>query len=168
MSYVIVAPMWPETYSEPDLLNYQNLMRAELARLGFHEAENGAAPALTVTLSYSGGPAARYVPAIPKSDNARVVSSSGSAMPGTARSYPVGPNGGFQAVAAQPQIDVGGHNRGPTMRELEVSIRAASDGKQLFRVNVHNRDGDESTDIFSIMLQNALVGFPGVNGTVFR
>jgi len=166
-SYVIVEPMWPDTYSAPALLNYQNLLRAELTRLGFHEVENGTA-ALKITLSYSNGAmASHYVAGIPQSDNARTMSSR-SGTPATGHSYTTGANGPFQPGATATPGNAKGYNRTATLRELEVTIRSAADGKQLFRANVHNSSGDEATDVLSSMLQSALAGFPAVNGTVRR
>lgn len=54
-------------------------------------------------------------------------------------------------------------------RELQVGIRSAADGKRLFDVTVHNASRQPSTPlIMPALVKSAFEGFPGPNGVARR
>jgi hypothetical protein len=163
-SYVFEAP--PTFDNTLEYQSYQNLVRGQLAQLGFREANTGAA-ALKVAMRFT----TTDVPV-------RVVQ---PAMP-LFYDYPYyrfgprfGPRGRFVARyhpfydpfwSPFPAYDVSIEHQ--YRRELQVSIKGAGD-KRLFDVTVHNMSGELSTPaVMPALVQSAFAGFPGPSGATRR
>ncbi|MEH6436502.1 DUF4136 domain-containing protein [Massilia sp. DD77] len=148
--------------------SYQELVRGELARLGFRDA-NGAKPALTVGMRFT-------TTDIPVRVLEPVMSPFYHPMPrfgygyrGFHRRY----WGGWYSPFYDPfwgpypayQVSIEHQYR----RELQVSIKQASDAKRLFDVTVHNTSRELSTpEVMPALVKSAFAGFPGVSGTARR
>ena len=168
-SYVFeVPPMQDDTL---EWRAYQDLVRGQLARLGFRDA-GGAKPALTVSMRFT----TTDVPV-------RVIEPVMSPfyqpmwhpMPryafrgrGFHRGYW---GGGWYSPFYDPfwnpayQVSVEHQYR----RELQVGIKSASDGKRLFDVTVHNMSRQMSTPaLMPALVQSAFEGFPGQSGVARR
>lgn len=153
------APTAPQD-NTLELQSYENLVRGQMNRLGFHEAQQS--PALTVAMRFQtiDVPTQVLYPAGPYY-------------------YPYGPGFGY----------IGWHRRywggwyspfydpfwGPAPydvetvqryhRQLEISIQSASDGKRLFDVTVRNVSRQVSTPaVMPALVQSAFQDFPGPNG----
>jgi hypothetical protein len=172
-SYVLEAP--PPQDDTLELRSYQNLVRAELARLGFQEAVDGSAPALKVAMRFTTTdiPVRVIEPMYPMTyyPSARFM---------FAQPYHRGYWGGrrywgggwyspfydpfwFGMPAYTEQV------RHYYKRELQVGIKAANDGKRLFDVTVHNTSRELSTPvIMPALVHSAFAGFPGVSGVARR
>ncbi|MEW6371987.1 MAG: DUF4136 domain-containing protein [Pseudomonadota bacterium] len=170
-SYVFEAP--PAMDNTLEFQSYQNLVRGQLAQLGFHEAP--AAPAaLKVAMRFT----TTEVPV-------RVVEPAISMYSGSPF-YPYyrygprfGPRFGVRGRWAGwhhpfydpfwnpfPAYEVSIQNQ--YRRELQVSIKDASD-KRLFDVTVHNMSRELSTPVvMPALVQSAFAGFPGPSGGVRR
>lgn len=159
-SYVFEAP--PTFDNTLEYQSYQNLVRGQLAQLGFREANTGAA-ALKVAMRFT----TTDVPV-------RVVQ---PAMP-LFYDYPYyrfGPRGRFVRRYSPfydpfwgpfPAYDVSIQHQ--YRRELQVSIKDAGD-KRLFDVTVHNMSGELSTPVvMPALVQSAFAGFPGPSGVARR
>jgi hypothetical protein len=163
-SYVFEAP--PTFDNTLEYQSYQNLVRGQLAQLGFREANTGAA-ALKVAMRFT----TTDVPV-------RVIQ---PAMP-LFYDYPYyrlgprfGPRGRFVARyhpfydpfwSPFPAYDVSIEHQ--YRRELQVSIKDAG-GKRLFDVTVHNMSGELSTPaVMPALVQSAFAGFPGPSGVARR
>jgi hypothetical protein len=160
-SYVFEAP--PTFDNTLEYQSYQNLVRGQLAQLGFREANMGAA-ALKVAMRFT----TTDVPV-------RVVQ---PAMP-MFYDYPYyrfGPRGRFVRRyhpfydpffwGPFPAYDVSIEHQ--YRRELQVSIKGAGD-KRLFDVTVHNMSGELSTPVvMPALVQSAFAGFPGPSGVARR
>jgi hypothetical protein len=163
-SYVFEAP--PTFDNTLEYQSYQNLVRGQLAQLGFREANVGAA-ALKVAMRFT----TTDVPV-------RVIQ---PAMP-LFYGYPYyrvgprfGPRGRFVARyhpfydpfwSPFPAYDVSIEHQ--YRRELQVSIKGAGD-KHLFDVTVHNMSGELSTPaVMPALVQSAFAGFPGPSGVARR
>ena len=150
--------------------NYQNLVRAELARLGFTEAAGTAAPTLRVAMHFSTFERLeRVIEAIdpfwtgpgywPRHAYYR--------NPWAYRQF-----GYFQPYYYDPFL-VGPANLRETIRryyerQLRVSINAA-DGKKLFDVTVQNTSRKASTAaVMPALVASAFAGFPGQSGVPHR
>jgi hypothetical protein len=152
---------------------YQELVRTQLARQGFRDAE-GATPALTVSMRFT----TTDVPV-------RVIEPmmtpyfypSARFGYGGYRGYNRGFNrrywGGWYSPFYDPfwgpypsyQTSIEHHYQ----RELQVSIKASGDGKRLFDVTVHNTSRNMSTpEIMPALVQSAFEGFPGQSGVARR
>lgn len=174
-SDVTTFHQWPaqlssKTYSidapEDDTLevrSYLDLVRSQLAQLGFQEAGSDAAlkvkmrfrtidvpvnvvqavdPFYGVSSRYGWGPYRRHF---------------ASAYYGGFDPFWGGP-AGYQVVA-----------RHVYQRDVQVAIRSAVDGKPLFDVTVHNNSGEASTPaLMPALIQSAFAGFPGPNGGARR
>jgi hypothetical protein len=145
-----------------ELQNYENLVRNQLARLGFHEAQQ--APALKVSV--------RFVTAdVPT----QVL------YPAYAPFYPYSARFGYGGLRRRywgggwyspfydpfwgpvPRYEVEEEHR--YHRQLQISISSATDNKRLFDVTVRNVSKTMSTPaVMPALVQSAFEGFPGPNG----
>ena len=172
-SYVLEAP--PPQDDTLELRSYQNLVRAELARLGFQEAVGGNAPALKVAMRYTTTdvPVRVLEHAYPMTfyPSARFMFSHPFYRPhwGGRRYW----GGGWYSPFHDPfwygmpayteQI------RHYYKRELQVAIKTASGDQRLFDVTVHNTSRTWSTpEVMPALVQSAFTGFPGVSGVARR
>lgn len=171
-SYVIEAPAPQDDTLE--LRSYQNLVRAELARLGFREAVGGD-PALKVSmrLTTTDIPVRRIEAVYPATyfPSARFGFGSPFYRPywGGRRYW----GGGFYSPFYDPfwmgMPEYTETIRHVYRRELRVAIQSASDGKRLFDVTVHNNSEEMSTPaLMPALVQSAFAGFPGVSGVARR
>ncbi len=167
-SYTIEAPAPQDDTLE--LRSYQNLVRAELGRLGFQEAAAGTKPALKVGLRVT----TTDVPVRVLEPNFPMYSSSARFMAPYAfhRPYWGGRRywgGGWYSPFYDPfwygmpqYTEVIKHFYN---REIQVAITSAADGKRLFDVTVRNSSRDRSTpNLMPALVQSAFTGFPGVSG----
>ncbi|GGE77106.1 hypothetical protein GCM10008020_22340 [Massilia psychrophila] len=150
-----------------ELRSYQNLVRAQLGKLGFQEA--AATPALRVSMRFT----TTDVPV-------RVVQAVDPFFSPSARFAYMGPyhrrgywGGGLYSPfydpfwGGLPRYEV--VERHVYQRELQVGIRAAGDNRRLFDVTVHNNSGELSTPaLMPALVQSAFEGFPGPNGGARR
>lgn len=154
-SYAFEAPAPQDNTLE--LQAYQNLVRGQLTRLGFHEAPQS--PALKV--------AVRFVTVdVPT----QVV------YPSYAPISPYSARFGFGGFYHRrywasawydpfwgPRYDVEEEHR--YHRQLQIAISSASDNKRLFDVTVRNVSKTMSTPMMMpALVQSAFEGFPGPNG----
>jgi hypothetical protein len=163
-SYVFETP--PAIDNTLEYQSYQNLVRGQLAQLGFREANAGAA-ALKVAMRFT----TTDVPV-------RVIEPADPMFYGFS-SYRYGPRFGprgrwagwhhpfydpFWSPFPAYQVSVEHQFR----RELQVSIKDAA-GKRLFDVTVHNMSRALSTPaVMPALVHSAFAGFPGPNGAVRR
>jgi hypothetical protein len=163
-SYVFEAP--PSFDNTLEYQSYQNLVRGQLAQLGFREANMGA-PALKVAMRFT----TTEVPV-------RVVERVSPMFDdfGYYRLPPrFGPRGRFARWnhpfydpfwSPLPAYQVSIENQ--YRRELQVSIKDRGD-KRLFDVTVHNMSRELSTpEVMPALVHSAFAGFPGPSGTVRR
>ena len=164
-TYVFDAP--PPQDDTLELRSYQNLVRAQLGRLGFQEAVG--APALKVSMRFT----TTDVPV-------RVIQAVDPFFYSSARFAYMSPyhrrgywGGGLYSPfydpfwGGMPQYEV--VERHVFQREVQVAIRSASDNRQLFNVTVHNNSGQRSTPaLMPALVQSAFEGFPGPNGAARR
>jgi hypothetical protein len=171
-SFVIEAPSAQDDTLE--LRSYENLVRTELARLGFREAVTGE-PALKVSMRFSTTdiPVRRIEPVYPTTyyPSARFGFGSPFYRPywGGRRYW----GGGFYSPFYDPfwmgMPEYTETIRHVYRRELKVAIKSASDGKRLFDVTVHNNSEEMSTPtVMPALVQSAFAGFPGVSGVARR
>lgn len=170
-SYVFEVP--PPQDDTLEWRAYQDLVRGQLARQGFRDAD-GATPALTVSMRFTTTdipvrvmeplmtpyfyPSARFG-----------YGGYGGYRGGFNRRY----WGGWYSPFYDPfwgpypnyTTSIEHHYR----REVQVSIKAAGDGKRLFDVTVHNTSRNMSTpEIMPALVQSAFEGFPGPSGVARR
>jgi hypothetical protein len=170
-SYVFEAP--PMHDDTLEYRAYQDLVRGQLARLGFRYAAEGK-PALTVSMRFT----TTEVPV-------RVVE------PVTPLFHPLHhplyhpmyrpvPRFGHRGLrrpywgyhpfydpfwSPAYQVSIEHQYR----RELQVGIKSAQDGKRLFDVTVHNTSRELSTPaLMPALVQSAFEGFPGPSGVARR
>ena len=170
-SYELEAPAPQDDTLE--LRSYQNLVRGELARLGFREAV-GSAPALKVSMRFmtTDIPVRTIEPMYPMyHPGARFMFASPFHRPhwGGRRYW----GGGWYSPFYDPfwtgMPEFTETIRHVYRRELQVAIKAASDGKRLFDVTVHNNSRTMSTPkVMPALVHSAFVGFPGVSGAARR
>ena len=177
-SYGFEAP--PPQDDTLELRSYQNLVRAELAKLGFQEAAHGQKPALTVSMRFTTTdlPLRQLRPSYYGPAFSSFYYSPRVVWVPTRRGYvPRYVYGGYGAFGRpgwgnpfyDPWFDdpFGGYQevvRHHYKRELQVSIKSAA-GQRLFDVTVHNTSRDPSTPaIMPALVQSAFEGFPGPNG----
>jgi hypothetical protein len=146
-----------------ELRSYQELVRNQLAKLGFHDA-GASHPALLVSMHFT----TTDVPI-------RIIH---YYDPSPFFYYPYGRFGfyhrrywgrGFYSPFYDPFWDplpeaevIEHHNY---HRELQVTIKSARDGKHLFDVTVRNDSRELSTPkVMPALVQSAFEGFPGPNG----
>ncbi len=155
---------------------YQDLVRGELAKLGFRDA-NGATPALTVSMRFTTTDMPVRViepvmsPFYGPMFAPRVVYFRGRNGAIYRRFVGGGYNGGFYSPFYDPfwnsgyQVSIEHHYR----RELQVGIKQARDGQRLFDVTVHNTSRQMSTPaLMPALVQSAFQGFPGPSGVARR
>ncbi|GAB3459982.1 hypothetical protein GCM10027321_18870 [Massilia terrae] len=170
-SHVTTFNQWPAQLSDKsyafervapqqdslELHSYQELVRAQLAQLGFHDS-GADKPALLVSMRFM----TTDVPV-------RVLQAADPFWTGPYprfyspyRRYWGGWYGPYDPLWGPPystRIDHQYH------RVLHVTIRSAADGKRLFEVTVKNTSDEESTPaIMPAMVQSAFQNFPGPNG----
>jgi hypothetical protein len=142
--------------------SYQELVRGQLARLGFKDAGAGK-PALTVSMHF-----------ITTDVPVRVIQAADPFFyPPSAHFAWYGPRRHFYRGWYSPFYDPFWGNPYALeerivhqyQRELKVGIRSAGDGKQLFDVTVKNASRQPSTAaIMPALVQSAFQDFPGPNG----
>ena len=168
-SYVFEAP--PPQDDTLELRSYQNVVRGELGRLGFHEAGTSTAPALKVAMHFSTTdvPVRVIEPFYPYYSSMRFgFGSPFYRSPWGGRRFA----GGFYSPFYDPfwygmpmySQSVEHYYK----REVQVAIKAA-DGKRLFDVTVHNTSRESSSPVMMpALVQSAFIGFPGVSGVARR
>jgi hypothetical protein len=156
-SYAFEAPAPQDNTLE--LQNYENLVRGQLARLGFHEAQQAPALKVAVRVTTADVPTQVLYPAAPFFPSARFGY-------GFHRRYW---GGGWYSPfydpfwGPAPRYDVEEEHR--YHRQLQVAITSAADGKRLFDVTVRNVSKTMSTPMMMpALVQSAFEGFPGPNG----
>jgi hypothetical protein len=142
--------------------SYQELVRAQLARLGFHDS-GAARPAVTVAMHFT----TTDVPL-------RVIQAADPYFYPPMRIGWGGPRhrrywGGWYSPFHDPfwgsPFAYEERIVHQYQRELHVTIRSSKDGKQLFDVTVHNSSGERSTPaVMPALVQSAFQDFPGPNG----
>jgi hypothetical protein len=164
-SYAFEAP--PPQDDTLELRSYQDLVRGQLARLGFREA-GAARPALTVAMRFTTTdvPVRVIEPAFSPfySPSARFgFMGPRRRMWGSGWYSPF--NDPFWSPYPMYEVSVQHHYQ----RELQVAIKSAGDGKRLFDVTVHNISRQMSTPlVMPALVQSAFEGFPGPNGVARR
>ncbi len=165
-SYVFEAPR-----VEDDTLEYrayQDMVRGQLARLGFRDAAAGSKPALTVSMRFT----TTDVPVRVVEPVSPFYHPFYHPMPrfgyrGMHRRYWGGWYSPFYDPFWSPAYAVSIEHR--YRRELQVGIKAAGDGKRLFDVTVHNTSRQLSTPaVMPALVQSAFEGFPGPSGVARR
>ena len=168
-TYVFEAP--PAQDDTLELRSYQNLVRGELAKLGFQDAGASGTPTLKVSMRFT----TTDVPV-------RVIQADDPFMyysPFSAR-YAFRPyrrpyyyrgfyRGGWYSPFYDPFWGPPPMYREVTLheyhRELQVSIKSIKDDKRLFDVTVKNHSRTMSTPVvMPALVQSAFEGFPGVSG----
>lgn len=145
-----------------ELQSYENLVRTQLTRLGFHEAAQ--APALKVTMRFATIDVPTQV-IYPSYSPAFYPYSPRFAYMGWRRRYWGGWYSPFYDPmwGPGPAFDVEEEHR--YHRQMQLSILAATDGKRLFDVTVRNISKEMSTPaVMPALVQSAFEGFPGPNG----
>jgi hypothetical protein len=159
-SYAFEAPAPQDNTLE--LQNYENLVRGQLARLGFHEAPQAAALKVAVRVTTADVPTQVLYPAM-------------------APFYPYSARFGYAGLRRRywgggwyspfydpfwgpvPRYDVEEEHR--YHRQLQIAITSSADGKRLFDVTVRNVGKTMSTPaVMPALVQSAFEGFPGPNG----
>jgi hypothetical protein len=144
-----------------ELQNYENLVRNQLARLGFHEAPQAPALKVAVRVTTTDVPTQVVYPAY-----APFPLYSARFGYGFHRRYW---GGGWYSPfydpfwGPGPRYDVEEEHR--YHRQLQVAISSATDGKRLFDATVRNVSKTMSTPMMMpALVQSAFEGFPGPNG----
>jgi hypothetical protein len=161
-SYAFEAPAPQDDTLE--MRSYQELVRGQLARLGFHDAGAGK-PAVIVSMHFmTTDVPVRVVQAVDPWFYA----------PMSARFGWVGPRhhrywGGWYSPFHDPfwgnPYALESRVVHQYQRQLQVAIRSAMDGKRLFDVTVRNTSRQFSTPaIMPALVQSAFTEFPGPNG----
>ena len=167
-SYVFETP--PSFDNTLEYQSYQNLVRGQLAQLGFREANTSPA-ALKVAMRFTTTdvPVRVLEPTMPMFDNYSYYRFS-------PRFHPrFGPHGRFARWhhpfydpfwSPYPAYQVSIEHQ--YRRELQVSIKDRGD-KRLFDVTVHNMSRELSTPtVMPALVHSAFAGFPGPSGQVRR
>jgi len=165
-SYVFEAP--PPQDDTLEWRSYQELVRAQLAKLGFHDAGAGK-PALAVTMRFTTTdvPVRVLRPAI--SPFPLYYPAPRLGMRGYHRRLWGGWHHPFYDPFWDPYPAYEVSIEHMYRRELQVAIKSAADGKRLFDVTVHNVSGEISTPaIMPALVQSAFEGFPGPSGGARR
>jgi hypothetical protein len=164
-TYAFEAP--PPQDDTLELRSYQNLVRAELGKLGFQESAS--APALKVSMRFT----TADVPI-------RVIEAVDPFFYPSARFSYMAPyhrrafwGAGWYSPfydpfwGGMPEYRVS--TRHNYQREVQVAIKSASDNRRLFDVTVHNNSSERSTPaMMPALVQSAFAGFPGPNGVARR
>jgi hypothetical protein len=168
-SYVFEAPS-----QQDDTLEwraYQDLVRGQLARLGFQEAA-GAKPAMSVSMRFTTAevPVRVFEPTMSPFMSPmfypRYYSPRMAYRGGMYRRYWGGLYSPFYDPFWGPSYQETIESR--YRRELQVGIKSA-DGKRLFDATVHNMSREMSTPaLMPALVQSAFEGFPGPSGVARR
>lgn len=164
-SYVLEAPAPQDDTLE--LRSYQDLVRRQLAQIGFREAGTSK-PALLVSMRFmtTEVPVQVLQPTFNAFHHMPPMRVRYVGRRGMAR-------GGWYSPLYDPmwgapmmyETDVENHYR----RELQVAIKSAGDGRRLFDVTVHNVSTELSTPVvMPALVQSAFEGFPGPSGVARR
>ena len=164
-SYRFDAP--PKVEDTLEYRNYQNLVRAELSKLGFIEADGAAAAKLKVAMQFSTTVhAVRVVQAIDPFWNGRNYWRGYYRHPWGYRA-----GGAFYDPFYDPFMygpDLIETVRNEYERQLQVKI-GTRDGKTLFDVTVRNTSSVGSTPaVMPALVASAFAGFPGQSGVPHR
>jgi hypothetical protein len=170
-TYVIEAP--PQQDDTLELRSYHNLVRGQLARLGFQEAVTGT-PALKVAMRFTTTDVPVRV--IEPMMMGHYPSARFMFMPSLRYSHFGGRRywgGGFYSPFYDPfWYGMPAYTesiRHYYKREVQVAIKSATDGKRLFDVTVHNTSREMSTPVvMPAMVHSAFTGFPGISGVARR
>ena len=160
-SYAFETP--PPQDNTLELQSYQNLVRAQLDRLGFHEQPQ--APELKVSMRFTTTDVPTLVayPAFPSAAFGPRFYSPRFAYVGWRRRYWGGWYSPFYDPLWGPAYEVEEEHR--YHRQLQVGIASARDGKHLFDVTVRNVSRTMSTPaVMPALVQSAFTDFPGPNG----
>ena len=164
-TYVFDAP--PVQDDTLEWRSYQNMVRGELARLGFQDAGAAGTPSLQVSMRFMtvDVPVRVIEPVYSHFDHYW--------MPRTAFMRPYRPGYGYWRGWHSPFYDPFWY--GTPMyqesivhhykRELQVGIKSIKDGKRLFDVTVNNLSRTMSTpQVMPALVHSAFAEFPGVSG----
>lgn len=164
--YVFEAP--PPQDDTLELRSYQNLVRAELGKLGFQETTDAAALKVAMRFTTTDVP----IQVVQAVDPFFYSSSRFGFMYPYSR-YGFRGRGWYSpfydpfmnGLPAQYEVRIR-HNY---QRELQVAIRSATDNTRLFDVTVHNNSSVRSTPVvMPALVHSAFDGFPGPNGVARR
>ncbi|NNG22894.1 DUF4136 domain-containing protein [Telluria aromaticivorans] len=167
-TYVFEAP--PMQDDTLEWRAYQDLVRGQLARLGFRDADQGK-PALSVSMRFvTTDVPVRVIEPMMSPFYHPMVHPLRYSYRGRYRGFHNPYWGGWYSPVHDPfwspayQVSVEHQYR----RELQVGIKAA-DGKRLFDVTVHNTSRQMSTPaVMPALVQSAFEGFPGPSGVARR
>lgn len=167
-TYVFEAPAMQDDTLE--WRAYQDLVRGQLARLGFRDADQGK-PALSVSMRFvTTDVPVRVIEPMMSPFYHPMVHPLRYSYRGRYRGFHNPYWGGWYSPFHDPfwspayQVSVEHQYR----RELQVGIKAA-DGKRLFDVTVHNTSRQMSTPaVMPALVQSAFEGFPGPSGVARR
>lgn len=157
-TYSIDAPAPQDDTLE--VRSYLDLVRGQLARLGFQEA--GADAALKVKMRFR----TTDVPVqVVQAIDPFFTPSARFGYWGPRRHFASAYYGGFYDPFWGGRAGYQVIERHVYQRDLQVAIRSAKDGKPLFDVTVHNNSTQPSTPaLMPALVQSAFEGFPGPNG----
>ena len=142
--------------------SYQELVRGQLARLGFHDAGAGK-PALTVSMHFITTDVPVRV--IQAADPFFYPPSAHLAWYGPRRHFYRGWYSPFYDPLWGPPLAYDVEEQHRYHRELRVAIQSATDGRHLFDVTVRNVSRQMSTPaVMPALVQSAFQDFPGPNG----
>ena len=165
-SYVFEAP--PAQDDTLEYRAYQDLVRGQLARLGFRDATAGGKPALSVAMRFT----TTDIPVRVVEPVSPFYHPFYQPMPrfgyrGFHRRYWGGWYSPFYDPFWSPAYQVSVEHQ--YRRELQVGIKSSGDGKRLFDVTVHNLSRELSTPaLMPALVQSAFEGFPGPSGVARR
>ncbi|MEX5748912.1 DUF4136 domain-containing protein [Massilia sp. X63] len=168
-SYMFEAP--PVHDDTLEYRAYQDLVRGQLARLGFRDA-GGGKPALTVSMRFTTTdvPVRVVEPISPFYDpfyRPFYHPAARFGYRGVRRPYWGGWYSPFYDPFWSPAYQVSVEHQ--YRRELQIGIKSATDGKRLFEVTVHNTSRELSTPaVMPALVQSAFEGFPGPSGVARR
>jgi hypothetical protein len=148
-----------------ELQSYENLVRAQLNRLGFHEQPQGAELKVSMRYTTTDVPVQVVMPAFGYSAADPRFFSPRFAYYGYGRRYWGGWYSPFYDPlwGPYPGYDVREEHR--YHRQVQIAIRSARDGKPLFDVTVRNVSRTMSTPtVMPALVQSAFADFPGPNG----
>jgi hypothetical protein len=160
-SYAFEAPAPQDNTLE--LQSYENLVRGQLNRLGFHEAPQSPALKVGMRFTTTDVPTQVVYPTFAPSYYSPRFAFAG----GWRRRYWGGWYSPFYDPlwGPYPAYDVREEHR--YHRQLQVSITESNGGKRLFDVTVRNVSRTLSTPtVMPALVQSAFEGFPGPNGQV--
>jgi hypothetical protein len=161
-SYAFEIP--PPQDDTLEMRSYQELVRAQLARLGFHDS-GANKPALLVSMHFTTTDVPiQIIQPDPFFFSPRYT------FVGRHRLYAGG--GWYRSPYYDPFWNPGAYNveiEHRYQRELRVAIRSADDGKRMFDVTVRNVSSQLSTPkVMPALVHSAFEGFPGPNGKARR